>query len=149
MILTHLVLFGFFQGATASDVEPAPPRTGNRGGWLSPEQVKEYEKRERKALKAERKREQRKQAREQERVRELAEVYDRLTQGETSPAAEKVAETVRPFVRAGTDMVIPPAEAIDWKALSMQRDIVTALKSALIDLQQQEEDEAVMVLLLM
>jgi hypothetical protein len=144
--------YGLFAGKQASvEPEPEPPAQEETegGGWLSPEQVRELKRRDRKAQKVEKDHQRRRESRDQRRVRKLAEVYDQLTGARHLPAAQEVEKVVRPFVRAEADMVMPPAEAIDWSVLGLTPQAMTALQSALIELEAQEEDEAVMVLLLM
>lgn len=156
---TRLVQFGIggakyagFVAKTPAEPEPEPEPTpaprARGGGWLSPEQVKLAERIKARAERIEREHGKKREARDKRLVRTLRESYDRIT-GTHLPAAEQVAEAVRPFVQGGTDMALPPTQAVDWNVLGLQPDAMLALQVALQTLEQQEEDEAVMVLLMM
>jgi len=145
VITTHLVVLSFFDGAGGSIAPVAEEAPLNTGGWLSPEQVRKLRAKEKRSERVEREQERRRESRNERVAASIRDAYDRVD----SPQQAQVAEIVRPFVRAGTDMQAPPTQSIDWTALARDRAVVAAVRSALSEMVGQEEDEAMMVLLML
>jgi hypothetical protein len=135
VILTHLVLFGFFPGAGGTvDPEPEPEQeTGARGGWLSREQIRDEEEFQRARKK-----------REKELEEEIRLAYARLHE---SPAeAREAIEIVAPYVEGKRPKkALPAPSRVDFQALS--RNVKAAEKLLALYEDQQDDEEAALIVL--
>lgn len=138
MILTHLVLFGFFPGAGGA-IAPVTVES-NSGGWLSDEQVAALRRLAKRTQNARKPDWERAREREAEALSELRQAYDRAQGIEATPdRIEAVTEAVAAF--AGQDVRADRLPArIDWTALLASAQAVARLAQALADLRQDDND---------
>lgn len=126
----------------------------NTGGWLSPEQVRRLKKLIKRKDDTQDRFQKKRRIREA-RVQELSEIFDRVTGNIPAEVEEKVAEIVEPFTEPEqrTKDILPPTDAIDFRALLRDVKASKELASTLVESQTtrrrlQEEEEAIMLLLM-
>jgi hypothetical protein len=130
MILTHLVLFGFFPGAGGEAAEEV-----NRGGWLSREQIRDEEEFQRARKK-----------REKELLEEIELAYERLHEEAPQEIAREAAKVVAPYVEGRKPKkALPAPSRVDFQALS--RNIAAAEKLLALYQEQQDDEEAALTVL--
>jgi len=118
----------------------------NRGGWLSPDQVKALRRIVRETEKARDTDSKRKKKDRERRLSELATIYDSALGVVTEETLGPVREILRPYSAVEPDRV-PRAPEVDFVALSRNLDDVRRLAEAFIDANRTEE-EVLMLLML-
>lgn len=119
-----------------------------KGGWLSPEQVRQLEQLIRDARRPREDDSRKRKKRTERRVNELRQLYDEVNGLIPAEAAQEIAEAVEPYT-ASYDTAIPPPPAIDWQALLSSMDAVERLSLAILDAADLTAEEDELILLMM
>jgi hypothetical protein len=117
------------------------------GGWLSPEQVAALRNINTKAEKFRRRQWKRHLAAERESLDQLSTIYDRIHGLAPPDEAEQLAEAVEPFVDRQPG--VSPEPRIDWQSLLNSANAVARLTEALIEIDNNQQDERAVELLIM
>jgi hypothetical protein len=117
------------------------------GGWLSPEQVAALRNINTKAEKSRRRQWKRHLAAERESLDQLSAIYNRIHGLAPQEEAEQLADAVAPFVERQPG--VSPEPRIDWQSLLNSANAVARLTEALIEIDNNQQDERVVELLIM
>lgn len=139
--------WGTSWGTSWAESQAPAVDTRNRGGWLSPEQLRNVRRIIREAELASHDRDELKRRIAKARIDELEAIYDRVL-GIPGIEESPVAEAVAPY-SVDTERAVPEAARIDWRALHANTEAVARLARAMARfVEDREEEEAVMLLLM-